>query len=61
VRQHFDNKKLSGQALFGVFLQAFPHHVLGHKEKEDVLCPKCHKVVCSTKTNGFFKTELIEN
>lgn len=38
-----------------------PHHVLGHKEKEDVLCPKCHKVVCSSKTNGYFKTELIEN
>ena len=38
-----------------------PHHVLGHKEKEDVLCPKCHKVVCSSKTNGYFKTELIKN
>ena len=36
------------------------HHVLGHKEKEDVICPKCHKVVCSDKTNGYFKTELIE-
>lgn len=39
--------------------EIIPYHVLGHKEKEDILCPKCHKVVCSRNTNGYFKTELI--
>lgn len=41
--------------------EIIPYHVSGHKEKEDILCPKCHKVICTRNTNGYFKTELLEN
>ncbi len=32
---------------------------VGNKEKEEILCPKCHKVICEKTTNGYFKTELM--
>lgn len=34
---------------------------VGNKEKEEIRCPKCHKVICERTTNGFFKTELMNS
>lgn len=34
---------------------------VGNKEKEEIRCPKCHKVICEKTTNGFFRTELINS
>ena len=31
---------------------------IGNKEKEEIVCPKCHKVVCERTTSGYFRTEL---
>lgn len=33
---------------------------VGNKEKEEILCPKCHKVICERMTNGYFRTELAD-
>lgn len=41
-----------------VMVYEYPGGV-GNKEKEEILCPKCHKVICERMTNGYFKTELM--
>ena len=34
---------------------------VGNKEREEIRCPQCHKVICERTTNGFFKTELMNS
>lgn len=33
---------------------------VGNKEKEEILCPKCHNVICERTSNGYFRTELAD-
>lgn len=42
-----------------VMVYEYPGGV-GNKEKEEILCPKCHKVICERMTNGYFRTELAD-
>ncbi len=42
-----------------VMVYEYPGGV-GNKEKEEILCPKCHKVICERTSNGYFRTELAE-
>lgn len=42
-----------------VMVYEYPGGV-GNKEKEEILCPKCHKVICERMTNGYFRTELTD-
>ena len=32
----------------------------GIKKKEDIFCPKCHKVICTLEEAGYYRTELFE-
>lgn len=31
-----------------------------NKKKEDIICPKCHKVICTLEEAGYYRTELHE-
>lgn len=31
-----------------------------NKKKKDIICPKCHKVICTLEEAGYYRTELFE-
>lgn len=31
-----------------------------NKKKEDIICPRCHKVICTLEEAGYYRTELYE-